>query len=445
MKRLTLLLALCLLSLLLLTACGGQGADTTPGGTDTTPPSSTGEQTTPDPDPAPGEKATVTVTYTYSDSERIHTEAYQGLPGQRYEIETPAVPGYIADRLVVAGTYDRNLFVTVRYYPRPEWMQSPERLEEFVKQYPGIVCWGDSLTVGEGGEGTTYPGTLEALIRDNLLPLPVANCGVGGETSSTIACRAGAVDYALSVGAGFTIPADCTPVELKPAYNYVSGRQGILRKGDGNSVNPVEIEGVRGTLSVAMTPDAPEDAWIVTVDEKYLVYTFTRETAGEAIEVEEGSAVYLYGEDAYDGRICVLYIGCNGGWNNDVAELIRQQEAILEACKCNDRFIILGNHFGSPKDALQQELDREMARRWGDHYIPLRQYFASEQAFRDAGLSEDEIAKYAYDIKAGITSSFFLTDSVHMTGTGYALLGRQVYLRMAALGYFDNILADILQ
>ena len=53
------------------------------------------------------------------------------------------------------------------------------------------------------------------------------------------------------------------------------------------------------------------------------------------------------------------------------------------------------------------------------------------------GLSDEEIAKYGDDIAAGITSPFFLSDSVHMTGTGYALLGRQVYLRMAALGYLD--------
>ena len=389
--------------------------------------------------------ATVTVTYRYGDSDKTETVTQQGLLGQRYEIVTPAVSGYIPDKLVVAGNYEQDLSVTVCYHKKPDFMTSGDTLEEFAKRYPGIVCWGDSLTAGAGGNGTTYPKALEELIRKNLLPMSVVNCGVGGETSSTIASRAGAEDYRLYVGEDFTIPADCTPVEIKLAYNYVSGRQGILRQGGGNSVNPVYIGNVKGKLTLSMTPDAPEGAWIATVDEKYLVYTFTREDAGEEVQIQQDEPVFLYGEDAYDGRWCVLYIGCNGGWNNNVEELIRQQQAILEACGCGDRFIILGNHFGSPTDPTQQELDRRMTEKWGDRYIPLRQYFASEEAFRDAGLSDEEIAKYGDDIAAGITSPFFLSDSVHMTGTGYALVARRIYLRMAALGYFDDILADILQ
>jgi hypothetical protein len=47
---------------------------------------------------------------------------------------------------------------------------SYEKLEEDISTYlPGIVCWGDSLTAGAGGNGTTYPNVLESLIKEQFV------------------------------------------------------------------------------------------------------------------------------------------------------------------------------------------------------------------------------------------------------------------------------------
>jgi lysophospholipase L1-like esterase len=49
---------------------------------------------------------------------------------------------------------------------------------------PNVACWGDSLTSGDGGFGTSYPGTLAQLSGMN-----VYNGGIGGQTSTQIAGR----------------------------------------------------------------------------------------------------------------------------------------------------------------------------------------------------------------------------------------------------------------
>ena len=87
-------------------------------------------------------------------------------------------------------------------------------LRQAVQQsIPGIVCWGDSLTFGYGGNGESYPATLQRLINENLIDgIPVVNNGVPVEPSHTIMARAGVWEmYAKE----FIIPADCTPVTIK--------------------------------------------------------------------------------------------------------------------------------------------------------------------------------------------------------------------------------------
>ena len=122
-----------------------------------------------------------------------------------------------------------------------------------------IVCWGDSLTEGPYG----YPSRIEKLINETYgVNISVANCGVGGETSSTIAVRAGAKGYELTVRDPMVIPTDCTPVSVTMDYNHVAGRIGLLRQYGGQSVNPMTIAGVRGTLAVTMAEDAPEEPGI---------------------------------------------------------------------------------------------------------------------------------------------------------------------------------------
>ena len=53
-------------------------------------------------------------------------------------------------------------------------LDKAQRVEEALDQYlPGIVCWGDSLTAGYGGEGVSYPSTLSKLVNENIIDVPL--------------------------------------------------------------------------------------------------------------------------------------------------------------------------------------------------------------------------------------------------------------------------------
>ncbi len=57
-----------------------------------------------------------------------------------------------------------------------------------------ICTWGDSLTAGSGGSGTTFPTVLQSLLGESY---KVINCGIGGENSLTIAGRQGGIPMAI--------------------------------------------------------------------------------------------------------------------------------------------------------------------------------------------------------------------------------------------------------
>mgnify|MGYP000861965399 CR=1 FL=1 len=113
-----------------------------------------------------------------------------------------------------------------------------ERADTGKEKEPDIVCWGDSLTYGTGGEGVTYPSVLA-----DETGLTVYNYGVCGEKADQIAVRMGL--YPMTTGA-FTIPAEREPVALSLLCD---GEDPImLRLGDAG-MNPCDIAGVKGELS----------------------------------------------------------------------------------------------------------------------------------------------------------------------------------------------------
>ena len=69
-------------------------------------------------------------------------------------------------------------------------MTPEERALHFL---PGIICWGDSLTYGEEGDGVSFPQVLRERIAAELLEIPVINMGASGEDSITIAGRGGGI------------------------------------------------------------------------------------------------------------------------------------------------------------------------------------------------------------------------------------------------------------
>lgn len=315
------------------------------------------------------------------------------------------------------------------------------------KRLPGVVCWGDSLTAGAGGDGTSYPVVLQNLIQKSLLDtfdtrevlkhsrkdytkkLPavkVVNMGVGGENTTTILGRNGAIPF--EVKEDFTIPANTDTVKI--ALKSSNGKNvAPLRQGKAG-MDYVIINGVKGVISIE------QESYI----SKDYSYYFQRTEAGESVSVKAGTKIITSGSETNLNYIPVIFIGENGGYD-DIPDLIKQQRAVIKHQQGNPldkngeaRFIIIGLHTGTAES--RAALEAAMETEYGKKYINLRKYM-SEKALSDAGItatSEDRAM-----MGKGSTPSSLLSDAVHFTPKGYELIGNLIYERMDELGYFDEV------
>lgn len=285
------------------------------------------------------------------------------------------------------------------------------------KLLPGIVCWGDSLTFGSGGSGTSYPSVLEERLHNDRMYISVSNMGIGGENTVTIAGRAGAIPFRLEE---FTIPADLTPTEVifkeekgKPIRPFEQGDSGI---------NPCSINGVEGKLSGERAEDGK------------MLYYFTRTEPGEAVYVEEGTEVETWAASYFHDYIYVVFMGENHGWN-DAQDLIAQQQAILSMQeKYAGKYIVVGLPTGTREE--RKDLEDALYEAYGERFLNIREYL-STQGIYDAGLkpSEEDIS----GMEEGRIPASLLTDDIHFNADGYRLIGNYMYERMKALGYFDEL------
>ena len=304
------------------------------------------------------------------------------------------------------------------YEAENERLQQKELQQIISVNLPGIICWGDSLTAGAGGDGTTYPSILQSLIKQNIYDIPVVNAGVGGETSITIAGRAGVIPYIVK---GFTIPADQTPVQISITSSNGSP-VAPLRQGD--HLNPCIIGGVEGMISIVQE----------TYISKDYSYYFTRSMEGNETIIEDGTEIIPSYISAYKDYLPIIFMGQNGGWN-DIDDLKVQIQAIIDTYGNHKSYLVLGLTTGTAES--RSDIEHAMQEEFGDHYINLREYI-SANGMKLAGLTATEEDKEA--IEVGSMPPSLLHDTVHFNSIGYNLIGDVLYNRMNELGYFNEII-----
>lgn len=299
---------------------------------------------------------------------------------------------------------------------------SAEKIKEAL---PGIVCWGDSLSSGPGGNAMSYPKSLQSCIDESIAALcpaakelgisvPVVNMGVGGENTNTILGRNGAVPFITS--SAFTIPSEVKSVAVKfmsengkPVAPLIQGNAGM---------EFVTIEGVKGIISRSGNG-----------------YVFTRNEAGNSVHVSKGTKIITAGSEPYREYISVIFIGQNGGFTG-YDELVEQQKAIIEhQTKNKDKFIIIGLHTTTP--SYREDLEGLMTEEYGDKYINLREYMSTD-AMSDAGLTPSQSDISAME-GGNVPPSLLSEDLLHFNSDGYEIIGRLVFNRMEHLGYFDEL------
>ncbi len=269
-----------------------------------------------------------------------------------------------------------------------------------------IVCWGDSLTYGTGGEGVTYP-----LVLEEKTGLTVYNYGVCGEKADQIAIRMGL--YPMTVPA-FTIPAKKDPVAVRL---LCEGEDPVmLRLGDAG-MNPCEIAGVKGTLSFS---------------EEDFSYYFTRLAEGEEVFVPDGTPVVMDAAGKADpDDIVVLFAGSNDRpTKENVKDLIETEKEMIRYLG-SSKYIVVGltsQEMIPEVAAVNEELQAE----FGEHFLDIRAYLL-ENGLKDAGITPTE--QDLLDIEAGEIPSSLRVDIVHGTPEFYRIIGEQLYEKMKADGY----------
>lgn len=307
-----------------------------------------------------------------------------------------------------------------------------------------IVCWGDSLTAPHGTRqrikgNVEYPKCLEGMLSDEY---KVINAGVGGETTLTIMARQGA--YPMMLAHDVTIfngdeSKYDTFIGNRDVDAFVSSYNGkqvtpLLQCGwDEDSpahINPCRIDGKQFWLS------SEAHFWLEEgkYQFEYNYYIKPQNEIETTDTLKAGSIINTYAMEHLRGKYAnVFFIGQNGGFE-DVADLIKQLQAMIKYSQC-DRYIIISFH--KPNNVIQtisrmREMEDSLQQCFGEHYINLRQHLVT-QGLSMAGLQATQEDKDS--IAKGQVPPQLLSDGVHFTKAGYRDIAELVYSKMKELHY----------
>lgn len=289
------------------------------------------------------------------------------------------------------------------------------RIEKIKESLPRVLCWGDSLTAGAGGDGTTFP----KVIAQNT-GLEVVNYGVGGENAESIAQRQGAMSIYVNE---FIIPKGTVVTEI----NIVDEENNILRlfqQGD-KGFNPCEIAGVTGIVSTNDSKDK---------------FFFQRLAEGNEVKVDEKTQVYTYAMQSMKmGDILVIFSGQNNGMSmENVDYIIDIQKSMLKFAGVN-RYIIIGL---TSSDSSMDSINARMQEVYGEHFLDIKRYLL-ENGLTDANIMATQQDKT--DLEKGMVPSSLRFDDVHGNAYFYKIMGDQITQKLIELEYLTKEQMDYLE
>lgn len=301
--------------------------------------------------------------------------------------------------------------------PASKRLVTESNLAGYISSGPDVAATGDSLTAGAGDTGLGYPAALTTLLANYPTPGTVRNLGVGGETSATIAGRVGGRPYIATVSGGsipasggvtVTLAADDGTAVAPLLQDDVTGSRGT---------NPVDIAGVRGTLTVSGG-----------------VYTFTRTGTGTAVAAPRPVPVITDAQRNRRSDITIMWWGQNDGTTDATTIIARQHATVRELKVARSRYLVLGLSTGS--DSTRTAMDAQFLAAHGRRFINIRKYLASTATLSDAGIVPT--AQDNTDIAAGTVPTSFMYDTVHLNHAGYGRVARAILDRIQEFGWDDK-------
>jgi len=269
-----------------------------------------------------------------------------------------------------------------------------------------FVAWGDSLTHGTGGGGTSYPSILSSLARGFFITVE----GIGGETSTQIAARQNGVLNTLSV-TGDSIPAS-GPVAVTANTAAVPTVQG-----DWSSYGT--LAGIPGLLR-----RQSDGSWL-----------FTRTTAGSVTSCPAGSTFTTDEGVARRAYPMILWVGRN---NASSRATVNSDIAAMVAYSTSSSYLVLSVLNGTSEGVgtaaytnIVTNLNADLATTYGTKFLDVRGYLVAH-GLTDAGITATtgDVA----DVAADIVPRSLRYDSVHLNAAGYNVVATQVYNKLRALG-----------
>lgn len=282
-----------------------------------------------------------------------------------------------------------------------------------------VNCFGDSLTFGYGGDGVTYPSTLQKLLGSNY---QVHNMGIGGETTTTIAGRQGSIPMFVKT---VTISSDVKAVEVE----LVSKNGEVpkpLRQGEAG-INPCYLKGVKGDLSITQTDTTSSDA----------KWYFTREISGDETFIKDQEELITAASLYRRQGVLILWTGTNDLFHipkDEIASrIIEQQRLMIDYMKdSKKRYMVIGLTY-STAFPCTDDINRELEHEYGRNFLNIKPYLF-EEGLKAAKLVETEQDKL--DRKQGNIPESLRVDDVHFNEQGYTLIGQQVYKKGIELGFW---------
>ena len=265
-----------------------------------------------------------------------------------------------------------------------------------------ICFWGDSLTAGAGGGGTTYP----KICCDELGITDYLNCGVGGESANTISCRQGGNSLILP-------PGKVNKYTLSQLTDIFGHPCNPLRQGNGsNSVNPITINGIKCEITISQT----------SITDSSATYTIT----GYNDELLAETPVKFNGCN-YTSDITVIFVGQNGPGFDERLKII---DSMIS--KINEKYIVMGLSSGSKESMETQE--EQMLSKYGVHFFNTRNMLSKY------GINVMKITPTATDVEemnVGKVPTSLRSDSIHLNAKGYTALGKLLAQKIRACGYIN--------
>lgn len=276
-----------------------------------------------------------------------------------------------------------------------------------------IDGWGDSLTAGSGGEGTTYLTELQKLLGDTYT---VNNYGHGGETAAAIAFRQGGLKILLDP---FTIAnggqGTCTfkainGMSLKTLFSNANGTQGT---------NNIFI----GDKKVMFRTTANANECTLYNNRGVGDLSYDRPVMARA----EGGGTQ---------HILIICMGQNGTYEGSYdINLLVELYKLMITYNNYSKYIVAG----IPTSDKEQwgKLEMLLGTAFGDHFFNSREYI-SQYGLLDNKLSptEDDTTAMGKGAIPPSLLSNYPTDRTHMNGKGYSSWAKGLYEKGKQLGYW---------